>query len=424
MLALLASRRFGPLFWTQFFSAFNDNFLKNALVFLILFGMSGPNAETLVTLAGAVFIAPFFFLSGIGGEMADRFDKACLAQRLKLFEILAAGLAVAGFVMHSVPVLFVSLGLFGCIAALFGPIKYGILPDHLAAEDLPAGNALVEGATFIAILLGTIAGGIAAQSSNGTALFGLLIMAFAFACYGASLFIPSTGAGAPNLRVNPNIMASTGALLRDLWADARLWRTGVMTSVFWMVGAVVMSLLPPLIKNAIGGTQAVVSLYFAIFAIAIGVGSAIGAALCSGRIVLWPVPIASLIMGLLALDLAFVVSGLSARVQGLDVANVFTQGTAWRIAIDLAGLAIAGGVFIVPTFAAAQFWAPQDKRARIIAAINVINAAFMVVGALAIGALQQAGLSLSQLFAVIGGLCIVSAIWIFKILPAFKIPPA
>ena len=157
---LLLSRRFAPLFWCQFFSAFSDNFLKNALVFLILFKIGGSAAETLITLAAAVFIAPYFFLSGLGGELADRYDKAMVAQRLKLAEIGVALIAIAGFVTHSVPVLFVALFCFGVIGSLFGPIKYGILPDHLARSELPAGNALVEGATFLAILLGTIVGGL------------------------------------------------------------------------------------------------------------------------------------------------------------------------------------------------------------------------------------------------------------------------
>src|SRR3981189_262879 len=160
--SLLMTRRFAPLFWCQFFSAFNDNFLKTALVFLILFKMAGEDPEALITLAGAIFIFPFFILSAIGGEIADRYDKAMVAQRLKLVEIAVAGGAGIGFWAHSGPILFAALFLFGVISALFGPIKYGILPDHLAESELPAGNALVEGATFIAILLGPIVGGAAA----------------------------------------------------------------------------------------------------------------------------------------------------------------------------------------------------------------------------------------------------------------------
>ena len=174
---LLLSKRFAPLFWCQFFAAFNDNFLKTSLVFLILFGtdLTASEAAALITLASAIFIAPYFILSGLGGELADRYDKARVAQWLKFAEILIALIAVAGYTRQSIPLLFVALLGFGLIAALFGPLKYGILPDHLERERLPAANALIEGATFIAILTGTIVGGIAAQG-GGARLFGLLVM--------------------------------------------------------------------------------------------------------------------------------------------------------------------------------------------------------------------------------------------------------
>ena len=216
--SLMTSRRFAPLFWCQFFSAFNDNFLKNTLVFLILFKLGGQDAEALITLAGVVFIAPFFFLSGLGGQLADRFDKAVVARRLKLAEIGVTALASAGFALHSLPALFAALLLFGVIASLFGPIKYGILPDHLAREELPAGNAMVEAATFMAILLGTIAGGIASKGGS-PASFSALIVVFALLCWGASLLIPPTGEAAPALRIDWNIIRSTGGLLKDLWSE-------------------------------------------------------------------------------------------------------------------------------------------------------------------------------------------------------------
>src|SRR5205085_6036480 len=163
--------------------------LKNALVLLILFQMGGPDAEAQVTLAGAIFIAPFFLLSRLGGELADRFDKALVARRLKLAEIGAASLAVAGFGLHSLPVLFAALFTFGVIAALFGPIKYGILPDHLAREELPAGNALVEAATFLAILIGTVAGGYPARDGGDPGSSSRLVLGFAVLCWAASLMI-------------------------------------------------------------------------------------------------------------------------------------------------------------------------------------------------------------------------------------------
>ncbi len=206
---LMLSRRFAPLFWCQFFAAFNDNFLKTALVFLILFQMAGDNSDALITLASAVFIAPFFFLSGLAGELADRFDKARMAQVVKFAEMFIAGLSVYGYEHHSIAIMFVALAGFGVMSALFGPVKYGILPDHLRREELPAGNALVEGATFIAILTGTITAGLAARDGGDIVLFGALVMAFALACWLSALLIPPTGQGAPQLKVRANIAAST-----------------------------------------------------------------------------------------------------------------------------------------------------------------------------------------------------------------------
>ena len=284
--SLLMTRRFAPLFWTQFFSAFSDNFLKNALVFLILFHIGGTDAEALITLAAAVFIAPYFFLSALGGELADRYDKAVVARRLKFCEIGIAFIAVVGFGLHSVVLLFIALFLFGVIAALFGPIKYGILPDHLARSELPAGNALVEGATFIAILLGTIVGGIAAKDGGDPAHFAFLMIVFSLLCWGASLFIPRTGQAAPDLKVQANVLRSTIGLLNFLREDWRLWWGALVTSWFWLVGAVSLSLMPPLVKNVLGGNEEVVTTCLAIFSISIAIGSGLAAWLAAGRIIL------------------------------------------------------------------------------------------------------------------------------------------
>lgn len=312
---LMTARRFAPLFWCQFFSAFNDNFLKNALAFLILFGIGGQadaHAGVLVTLASAVFIGPFFILSGLGGQWADRYDKALMARRLKFAEIFAAGAAVLGFLLHSVPILFVALGLFGTIAALFGPIKYGILPDHLRREELPAGNALVEAATFLAILLGTIAAGAASAMGGSGIVFGALVMGFAVLCWLSARMIPATGEGAPDLRVDPNVARSTYALLRDLWADTRLWRGSLTVSWFWLVGVVVLSLLPVLVRGAFNGTETVITLLLALFSIGIALGSGLASWLASGRIVLLPTPVGAVLMGLFGLDLAWTVGHLPA----------------------------------------------------------------------------------------------------------------
>ena len=312
--SLLVSRRFAPLFWCQFFSAFNDNFLKNALALLILFKIGGRASESLVTLAGGIFIAPFFLLSAFGGELADRFDKALVARRLKLGEIGAAAVAIGGFQLDSLLLLFLALFLFGLIGALFGPIKYGILPDHLRREELPAGNALIEGATFLAILGGTIAGGLAMRNGGNPAMLAATMLLFALLCWGASLFIPATARAAPDLTIAPNILASTVRLLDDLRGETRLWRCALVTSIFWLVGAVVLSLLPPLVMHTLGGEESIVTIFLAIFAMAIAAGSGLASWLSAGRIVLLPTVLGALLIGLFALDLGLALARLPAAV--------------------------------------------------------------------------------------------------------------
>jgi acyl-[acyl-carrier-protein]-phospholipid O-acyltransferase/long-chain-fatty-acid--[acyl-carrier-protein] ligase len=407
---LIASRKFLPLFACQFFSAFNDNLLKTALVFLILFGTAGGGAA-LITLAGAIFIAPYFFLSGLGGELADRYDKAKMAQRLKLAEIGIAAVAVAGFITHSVLVLFIALAGFGAIAALFGPIKYGILPDHLVRPQLPAANALIEGATFIAILTGTIAGGL--TGGGNMVLVAALVMAFALACWLSALAIPPTGSGAPDLKVRANIAASTAAMLRYLRSDPRLWWGALVTSWFWLVGIVALSLLPPLVKLQIGGDEATVTAYLVIFSVAVGIGSALAALIARGRIVLRTTLAGAVLLGLFTLDLGIAMRGVAPSGDARGPAEVFTTLTGVWAALDLFGLAVAGGLYIVPVFAAVQAWAGPQFRARTIAAVNVLNAAFMAGGTVAVATLQHFGVTVSMLFIGLGviGLAVATVIW-------------
>lgn len=423
--SLMTARRFAPLFWCQFFSAFNDNFLKNALAFLILFGIGGEtgmggegHAGVLVTLASAVFIGPFFILSGLGGQWADRYDKALMARRLKFAEIFAAACAVLGFLLHSVPVLFVALGLFGTIAALFGPIKYGILPDHLRREELPAGNALVEAATFLAILLGTIAAGTASAMGGSGALFGALVMAFAVLCWLSARMIPETGEGAPDLRVDPNVARSTFSLLRDLWVDTRLWRGSLIVSWFWLVGVVVLSLLPVLVRQSFNGTETVITLLLATFSIGIALGSGLASWLASGRIVLLPTPVGAVLMAVFGFDLAWTVAHLpTVPPEAIGPLAFLHSGDGLRTVVDFLGLAVAGGLYIVPSFAAVQAWAEKAMRARIIGAVNVITAAFMVGGTLALAALQAAGLTIASLLAIVAALNLMVGAVVLATLP-------
>jgi MFS family permease len=405
------------LFWCQFFAAFNDNFLKTALVFVILFHSGARDAEALITSAGAVFIAPYFFLSALGGELADRYDKARVAQWLKFIEIFVAALAVWGYMWSSLPLLFVSLFGFGVLAALFGPIKYGILPDHLKREDLPAGNALVEGATFVAILFGTIAGGLAARGEDAIATFAALVVGFALACWIATLLIPPTGEGAPNLKIAKNIAASTVGMLRYLRADARLWWGAMVTSWFWLVGIVVLSLLPPLIKVEVGGNEDTLTVYLAIFSVAVGAGSGLAAVIARGRIVLKTTLAGAILLGGFALDLGIATLGTASPQTLLGPASVLSSGPGLHTAIDLCGFAIAGGLFIVPAFAAVQAWSDAGHRARTIAAVNVLNAAFMTGATTAVAIAQKFGMTVPALFVLIGIATLGVAIAIWRTMP-------
>src|SRR5262245_18598355 len=429
--SLLLTRRFAPLFWTQFFAAFSDNFLKQALIFLILFKIGGSAAGVLVQLAPAVFIAPYFVLAALGGEMADRFDKALVAQRIKFYEIGVSILAVFGFWLHTVgydtaaiTILYLSLFGFGVCGALFGPIKYGILPDHLARSELPAGNALVEGATFIAILLGTIVGGLAAQGGGDPASFGFLMILFSLACWGASLFIPPTGEAAPDLVIRRNVAVSTASLINHLRDDKRIWWGAFVTSWFWLAGAVVATSMQSLVKDSLGGTEEVITTCNAIFAISIAIGSGLAAWLAAGRIILLPTLIGAVLLAVFCLDIGF--STLrGSPISGLDgYLAIFSSGRGIRFVIDLAGLAIVGGLFIVPVFSAVQAWAGADRRARVVAGVNVLNAGFMTAGGIIVALLQFAGLSTAGVFLLLGLLSLLVAIAIGKTMPASALSDA
>jgi acyl-[acyl-carrier-protein]-phospholipid O-acyltransferase / long-chain-fatty-acid--[acyl-carrier-protein] ligase len=417
-LSLMTRRRFAPLFWCQFFAAFGDSFLKTALVFVILFEVPGANSTALIQLAGATLIAPFFFLSGLGGELADRYDKSFVAQRVKFVEIGAALIGVAGFAFHSLTLLFVAVGLFGTLASLFGPLKYGILPDLLKREELPSGNALVEGGTFLAILFGTILAGVAANGNSNPIHFAWMMILTALASWAASLLIPKVPAGAPELPINPNILVSTGALLKQVRADPRLWWGAIVASWFWLVGSLVLSLLPSLVAQEIGGTAGVVTLFLTIFSVAVAVGSGLAAWLAAGRIVLLPTVVGAVLIGLFALDLAWTASAVTPSPIPVAISDYLASPHSLRIAIDLAGLAIAGGLFIVPVFTAIQVWAGADRRARVIAAVNVLNAAFMVVGQVVFAGLAKLGLDVPVLFALIGASTLVAAVAIGRTMPA------
>ena len=400
---LLTSRRFAPLFWCQFFSALNDNLLKQGLVILITFTLAASGKGALVALAGAVFIAPYFFLSALGGELADRFDKARVAERVKLAEMGVSLVACAGFLLHSVPILFVALFLFGVLGSLFGPVKYGVLPEQLSGDELSAGNALVEGATFLAILGGTLLAGFVVGKGADPVVVASLIFVLTVACWLSARMMPEKGAAAPDLVVNRNPLASTFALLGELRRDGKLWTGGHIVSWFWAVGGVALSLLPSLIHDRLGGNETVLSVAIAFFTLGIAVGSLIAARASHHRPNMALVPLGALLMGAASLAIGAVASMVTADAQpAVGPAAFFASLSGGLLMAALVVLALAGGLFIVPAFTAVQGWAPVDRRARVVAAVNVMNAAYIVVSALVVALLQWAGLGVTWLFVVLG----------------------
>ena len=425
--AMMASRRFAPLFWTQFLSALSDNFVKNVLVFLILAQAAVLGEEALagasatVTVAGAVFMAPFLLLSALGGELADRFSKGRMAERLKLAELGAAAVGAVGIVTASVPVLMVALALFGTVSALFGPVKYGILPDHLPPRELPTANAWVEGATFVAILLGTIAAALAAAFVSPW-LSAAALMAVSTGTWLASRAVPRTAPAVPDLRVDPNVLASTWRVVAELRRDARLWRTGLMSAWFWAVGAVILALLPTFVAATFRGGPIPTMAYLGVFAVAVAAGSALAAWLCKGRTPLVTAPLGTALLALFSLDLAvqLAVHGAVGPVTD-NLATFLGRDGTWHVAFDLAGLAVSGALLVVPTFTAVQRWAPEDRRARVVAAVNILGAGLMVLAGAVVAGAQALGATVPV---VLIGVAIANAVaaWaMFRYLPTSAI---
>jgi acyl-[acyl-carrier-protein]-phospholipid O-acyltransferase/long-chain-fatty-acid--[acyl-carrier-protein] ligase len=411
---LFSSPSFVALFWCQFCSALNDNFLKNALGMLLLVGMTRgqgsdgiANADILITLSGIVFIAPYFILSALGGELADRYDKGRVAERVKFFEIPVAMLAALGFYLYSIPVLFLALAGFGIIGALFGPLKYGLLPERLDVQDLPAGNAFVEAATFLAILIGTIAGGLAVAQTQSPIAVSVIILVLALATWLMARAIPFKGPAAPDLVITRNVWVSTRRLLGEARAQPRLWTGALITSWFWVTGSVALALLPPLTKMQLNAPETMFTVCLAVFTIGIAVGSAIAARSSHGGPNLRVVPFGAFGMGIAALVVAAVTWGASSTSSPTSLADAVASSQGLGLLAALFVLAAAGGIFIVPAFAAVQAWSPPDRRARVIAAVNVLNAAAMVAGGLVLAILQKAGFSAPALFAVLGIACLV-----------------
>jgi len=416
---LLRSRRFAPLFWCQFFSALNDNFVRQTLAMLILFRFGTEDAGAKLAFAVAIFVLPSILLSPLGGEIADAYDKAAVARRLKLAEIFVQLVAAAGFYMSSLGLLYLALFALGCIAALFGPIKYGILPDHLRAEELVAGNALVEGATFLAILCGLVVGGFAA--AEGRAAWSVIaqLVVFAAACYAASLYIPPTGVGAPGLKIDFNLWTATRSVLAELRANDRQWVCALAVSWFWTIGAIALSLIPAIVKSQIGGGVEVETATTLFFAVGVGAGSLLAATLSRGRIQLAPAPFLLLIVGALSVHLGWRASELPTATATVGLVQFFSGAEGQRVAVEVIALACAAGLFVVPIFAAVQMGASEDRRARVIGAVNLLSAIGMTGGALIVALLLKlTGLGESAALVLLGFANFAAAVYLFRRLPA------
>ncbi len=418
-ISLLKTRRFLPLFVTQFFGAFNDNFFKQALIILITYALvTGTESDTtmLVALAGGVFIAPFFLFSASAGKLADKYDKAFLARRIKFCEIGLALAAGAALFSQNLVLLLGVLFLFGTQSTFFGPIKYALLPQHLEDNELISGNAMVESATFLAILLGTIAGGLLILLNGGTLIMSAGMIVSALVGYGAARRIPLAPAPRPGLRIGWNVIADTRELLHLARAHRTPYLAILGTSWFWFVGSAVMILMPAIARDVLSTNQNVATLFMTMFAIGVAAGAYFISHLLAGEISPRTIPFGALAMSLamLALWSVLYTPGVSYL---MGPGEFLSSGWNWGVLLAMFFIAAMSGPYVVPLFAIVQHASPVDERARMIAANNIINAAFMVAASLFVLLLSMFGFSPPSILLIIAGLNVFAAIYIARIIP-------
>ncbi|MDR0564547.1 MAG: MFS transporter [Azoarcus sp.] len=430
---LLIERRFWPLFVTQFLGAFNDNAYKNALLMLSSFGViswfetdmarMGMEAKTFAILAGGLLILPFFLFSATAGQLADKFDKAKLARATKMLEIFIVLLAGLGFWLHNLPVLLSALFLLGLQSTLFGPVKYSILPQHLHADELVGGNALVEAGTFVAILIGTLAGGLLASQDNGTVwIFGICLLV-AVIGFLASCRIPAAPAPAPELNISINIVAATWRGICFASQERSVFQSILGISWFWAYGSLLLVQLPDYTKTHLNGNSHLVMVLFAVFSVAIGTGSLICEKLTRLRgkaVEPGIVPVGALGMTIFGLDLAL---GSPAQTSIVlhPLNELLRQSHTWRVLLDLTMMGVFGGIYCVPLYALIQQRSSPEVRARIIAANNILNSLFMVLISAGAFVLLKHGISIPTLFLSMALLHGIVTAYIFSVVPEFLI---
>ena len=379
-ITLLGKRRFLPLFVTQFLGAFNDNLFKTAMVLLVTYHIySDPSKEAAFNaIAGGLFILPFFLFSALAGQLADGHDKAGLIRIIKTAEIAIMIFGAAGFLLDSVHLLLAALFAMGIHSAFFGPIKYAILPQHLHKDEVLGGTGLVEAGTYAAILGGTIIGGLIAPPVAA----GMVLM-IAAAGWFAGRQVPPALPVVEDHRFDPHIIRASIRLVRDAMRVRRLDLAILCISFFWAVGTVLASQFPPLVKNEFNANQHVATLFLALFSIGVAFGSILINRLLKGEVSARYSPVSALVMSAFVVDLCWAAAHWpqgDGRLIGLSA--FIAHPEAVRVMIDLFGVAVAGGMFVVPLYAFLQITVPPSATARTIAANNIVNSAFMVLAAL------------------------------------------
>jgi acyl-[acyl-carrier-protein]-phospholipid O-acyltransferase/long-chain-fatty-acid--[acyl-carrier-protein] ligase len=412
-IGLLKTRRLGPLALAQSCGALNDNLVKNAMVVLAIFQLHIGGAG-LSALAGALFIAPYALLSATAGKLADRFAKTRLILVYKAVEVALMVLAAVAFLTRSVPALLAILVGLGVQASLFGPVKYGVLPDLLAEDELIAGNGAIEATTFVCIVAGTVLGGGSILLDRGEVIVGTIgVVLSLLGLYGA-MRIPATEAADPSLRIRWNPLAETSDLLRLANGQPAIWRCVLGLSWFWTVGATLITEFPVLARDNLHGDGTVMTLLLSVFAIGVGAGSIGCARLLRGEVSPRFVPLAALGISLFCWDFA------NAAEAAGDLANAAAIAQSlhgWRMGLDLFLLAACGGVFSVPLYAILQDAAEPLERSRMVAANNVMNALFMVAGAAAAAAMAAFELGAPAVLMVTAAANLLVAVWTVLLLP-------
>ncbi len=419
---LFSSKQFLPLFITQFLGALNDNLLKNALVILVTYYFATEqnfNAQIIVTLAAGLFILPFFLFSAAAGQLADKYDRSKITRIIKIIEIIIMIGACIGFYMQNLFMLLGIIFLMGAHSAFFGPIKYAILPQHLPDNQLLRANAYIECATFIAILFGTIIGGLLILQPNGSIWVSTLLLIFAiFGCI-ASFYMPQASPPAPDLKININIWQETLNIISFARKERSVFLSILGISWFWLIGATVISQLPTYAKDILHANETLVTLFLVLFSIGIGSGSILCNRLIKGHIENTYVPIAVIGVSVFLIDLFFASkSTLISANSELIIAWQFIQTKqGLRICIDLLAMAICCGLYTVPLYATMQSSSAVHYRARIIAANNIMNSLFMVGAAIFSLIILKLSFSVIHIFLSIAIVNVIVAIYICQILP-------